>query len=260
MNLENKQRIVGVVVLVAFIALLIPFLFSSGVKKNNQLATPSPSESGVPVEVTNGNLSESNSSAIGETANVAQKPIEDLKDKTLPEAMQQQSAPSVQPVIIPEAQPKEKIGSVQEASENSAQVPSLPSSTEIIAEPTVASAPATLTTALETKPASSKVTAKKVAPSKPPYNTQKSVNKGGIVKKGWSVQIGSFSNQSRVKKMVADLQAQGFKVSLQNIKTARGPMVRVLVGRESSKDKAMEIANQLKTKSKINGHVIWVKL
>ncbi len=38
MSPENKQRIVGVVVLMAFFALLVPFLFSSGIRK--KLSTP----------------------------------------------------------------------------------------------------------------------------------------------------------------------------------------------------------------------------
>ena len=75
----------------------------------------------------------------------------------------------------------------------------------------------------------------------------------------WSVQVGSFSDQSRMQNMVNSLQAKGYHVYLQKISTSRGAMVRVLVGRETSKSKAVAIANQLKTKLKINGRVVGSK-
>lgn len=49
MSPENKQRVVGVIVLVAFIALLIPFLFTSGLKKKDQADSGSEAVASIPV-------------------------------------------------------------------------------------------------------------------------------------------------------------------------------------------------------------------
>ena len=72
----------------------------------------------------------------------------------------------------------------------------------------------------------------------------------------WFVQIGSFSNETKVKNLVDKLQSGGFLVYLQKISTSNGPMTRVLVGNESSKDSALTLAGKLKNRLKVSGNVI----
>jgi DedD protein len=102
-----------------------------------------------------------------------------------------------------------------------------------------------------------------VEPIAPKAVVKKTVVKKGKAHKGkviasrsWSVQVGSFSDQARAQKLVNNLQSKGYHVYLQKITTSRGPMVRVLVGREPCKAKAVQLASQLKTKLKIDGRVV----
>ena len=115
------------------------------------------------------------------------------------------------------------------------------------------------------------VEAASVEPAKPKVIIKKAKNKSAKVKEAvtskvknaqkgakvlWSVQVGSFSDQSRTQKMVENLRAKGFRVFLQKISTSSGQMVRVLVGRESCKEKAIKIAEKLKTTLAIDGRLV----
>lgn len=73
----------------------------------------------------------------------------------------------------------------------------------------------------------------------------------------WSVQVGTFASQARAQKMAADLRAKGLQwVSLQEVSTAKGSMIRVLVGRETSKTQITRLVEQLKTKFKLAGYAV----
>jgi len=75
-------------------------------------------------------------------------------------------------------------------------------------------------------------------------------------KEFWSVQVGSFSDEAHVQKLLTQLHSKGFQVYTQKITTSTGSLTRVLVGREAKKEKASQIAGQLETTMKIKGRLI----
>lgn len=247
MNPENKQRIVGIVVLVALIALLIPFLFTSGVKKNTQIAT----NETTPLQAEGTGI---NTPGAGEQQPVALPTLPPLpeelaaKTKNYPEELQKQSSSVVQ-------LPTEQVENQGDILPNNDQFLAAGTNTAVAmgtGENAAAIAARNEAEATVIQPTKSGDTSKVVS--------GKAVkNKLGVAKgKGvfWSVQVGSFTDQARAQKMVATLQAKKCRVYLQKITTTRGPMVRVLIGRETSKDKAMKIAQQLKSKWKIDGRIV----
>lgn len=273
MSPENKQRVVGVVVLVAFIALLIPFLFTSGVKKRHKpvadevipaLATAPVAADGVPV-------------ASGDQLPTAQQmPIQETNNgfsPNLPNELQQPAAlPGVtensqvvppspgtelpqSPVVAPAAP---EVLSAQPINNNLPEVPVVANTVAV--EPAVAAEPAKpVVIKAKKQPVKGKllVKTKKVKGKHKPKVVSKAKTTAVVVASAsWSVQVGSFSDLDRMQKFVTNLQTKGFPVYMQKILTSKGDMVRVLVGRETDKANAVKIANQLKTTLKINGRVV----
>lgn len=79
MLIENKQRLVGIIVLVVFVALLVPFLFSGGSKKEAKEATDKTiNNSAIPVTTTTSlnapQVLEQNAPTINTTTNAAANP------------------------------------------------------------------------------------------------------------------------------------------------------------------------------------------
>ena len=256
MSPENKQRVVGVIVLAAFIALLIPFLFTSGVKKRHALE-----------EVGDANVA-LQTAATNPPVENAQEPAKD----TLSESLQQQSMPAVQSTIPPDqsdksnglpesnqAMPQSPEPIKQEVLPESETPSSLPVNTADVNSQAVAPSMETVVETASVEPAKPKVIIKK-AKNKSAKVKEAVTSKVKNAQKGakvlWSVQVGSFSDHGRMQKMVENLRAKGFRVFLQKISTSSGQMVRVLVGRESCKEKAMKIAEKLKTTLAIDGRLV----
>lgn len=73
----------------------------------------------------------------------------------------------------------------------------------------------------------------------------------------WSVQIGSFEDQQRVKKVIKQLHESGYKVFVQQVTVANGKVfTRILVGRQNSRDEAAQIAGSLQRTMKISGSIV----
>lgn len=298
MSPENKQRVVGVVVLVAFIALLVPFLFTSGIKKRHKLEVddlststiattqPSPSQVAAAVDTPadslpgisgDQQLAASTEIKDGGNVNVASA---DLQQQTIPapqsavlsqEQLHQPTVASTDAQVLPEtnaevATPVQAEASSVTSTEVSPAV--VPPSSAIVATPanTEVAVNAAPVPAAQIK---SVVVAKdkKGKAIKANKNRKFSVvqkNKGKGKNRAvfndastlWSVQVGSFSDQGRMQKLVSNLRAKGFQVYMQKINTSKGEMVRVLVGNEANRAEAMKIAKKLKTSLKINGNVV----
>jgi cell division septation protein DedD len=205
MALENKQRVVGIIVLIVFIVLIVPFLFSG---KRNRLIS--------------------------------------FQDKVV-SSTEQLSVSSKDKDISGES----SMASSQDTSEfvslesNASSIPIITSTDEStsLSESIVNTSPVV---AEKKAPIISKVTP--IISKVTPRSAKKTMF--------WSVQIGSFSDKVRVQKMITSLQGQGYHVFSQKITTLRGSMIRVLVGRETEKSKAVQLADQLKTRLKINGYVV----
>ena len=237
MNLESKQRIIGIVVLIAFIALLIPFLFTSGIKKRHDLAKDNPI-----VEAFEEAEQSQAKSEVPVPIFMEKVTVEELKDKTQPvsDQMPEQPSPadvsySVEGVINSQATVADK--NVPGSPNNKIDIKST-DSTEQVVKP-----------AVEPKNSSTKT-----------QTTNGASTSSAGSKAFWSIQVGSFSQPVRADNLVSDLQNKGYEVYLQKITTTRGDMVRVLVGRESSRTKAKALAKRLKTKLNLDGHVVTKKL
>jgi cell division septation protein DedD len=231
---ENKQRIVGVVVLAAFIALLIPFLFTGGEKKHDNSL-----DYGKEIEL---QLSDGNISAGVPSSHVNQTPSE--------VAIQQEN------IVLSEVQGNGNGAKLSEEGQGSMltapamDIKKIELSDEILPDST--------TNRLDI--ADSVVRNAKKSPAKVVNNrkvARKSAPKRvGSNARSWSVQVGSFSDHNRVQALSDKLQSNGFLVYLQKIGTNQGSMTRVLVGKEKSREEAMQVAKKLKSRLKLGGNVV----
>ncbi len=256
MSPENKQRVVGIIVLVAFIALLIPFLFTSGIKKKEQSISE--------VEVAPVQLADTNAPAVEANS------LEVVSDK-LPGDISQQ-AEAVKPEILPP--PGSASVSVNAGANPDINTPVIVTTNEASTNVPVANVtvnePATVVKAEDepvVNPQPIKVEEPTIKMEKSAVKTKSVTAKTKKAKKKaagkvtsrvkyWSVQVGSFSDEQRMQKFVSILNAKGYKVYLQKINTSHGLMVRVLVGHEATKEQANKIAAELQKKLKINGRVV----
>lgn len=277
MSPENKQRIVGVVVLVAFIALLIPFLFSSGIRK--KLSTPADE---IPINAQKRQLITQQIQNINATNPAARSPVAATTTTAvaMPTPMtEQQPANTAQLPGLPQNQfeqpdallPLEENDQTELANNadinQSNQSIATPASTEV--------APAINTSTATNQPSANSVvaveTATPVASTKTALKN-KAIKKSKITSKNkkakpisinagtkefWSVQVGSFSDEVSMQKLIAQLRSNGFNVYTQKIITSSTkPLTRVLVGREMDKGKASKIAKQLEATMKVKGHLV----
>ncbi|CAL7962902.1 DedD protein [Gammaproteobacteria bacterium] len=282
MSPENKQRIVGVVVLVAFIALLVPFLFTSGIKKKLLSADE------IPINAKKRQLITKQIQSINGAAAIP------------PVIAKQPAADTATAVAIPPVTAKQPADTAATAAAispvtaeqpaNIAQLPALPqdqqfdqpdmllppenNQTELLNQSvsTVASteiAPINISNVatqagstisvvpVKSTPKNRAIKKSKAVPKTKNKNTQLiNATVSANTKEFWSVQVGSFSDEVRAQKLLTQLHSKGFHVYTQKITTSTGSLTRVLVGREASKEKASQIAGQLETTMKIKGRLI----
>lgn len=261
MNFAKKQRVVGIVVLIAFIALLIPFLFTSGIKRKHSAGDE------IPINAKKRQLIAQQIQSINDTDGASvpvPKPVDGehalvlpqdqfeqpegiltaddqvATTKTMDSQSQQQALPKPEtfPIVVSETV-------FEESAEN------IPKDIKLVA------ATATVNTAGKNQKVKKTQTAKEVSRK----NTGVKPAKATIGKKDsqefWSVQVGSFSNQERVQKLITELHAKGYHVYMQKVTTSNQEVLtRILVGRETSKEKANKIAQQIVTTMKIKGYVV----
>jgi cell division septation protein DedD len=246
MSPENKQRIVGVVVLVAFIALLIPFLFSSGIRK--KLSTPTDE---IPINAQKRQLITQQIQNINTTNTTTTTPVPVATTTTTAVATPiSTSSQFEQPdaLLPPEENDQAEIAKNVgiESNENATNQSNVPS---VVSVKSVAPVASTKTAPKNKAIKNSKVTAKN--------KNAKPINANAGVKEFWSVQVGSFSDEARTQKLIAQLRSNGFNVYTQKIVTSSTKsLTRILVGREMDKEKASKIAKQLETTMKIKGHIV----
>jgi len=61
----------------------------------------------------------------------------------------------------------------------------------------------------------------------------------------WAVQLGSFSNQANAERLAADLREAGFAAFLSRLEASGGPLHRVRVGPQKDRDSAEAMAKRL---------------
>lgn len=290
MTPENRQRLVGIVVLVAFVALLIPFLFTSGVKKKQAVSDE------IPINAEKRQLIDQQIQSIDTNQNASSSNI-----VLPPPATPVEQQPAVPPIpqvpgALPQSQveqpnllpPESSQGEVIKADANQAQVAPPPATTTANAIPPVPEATNVSNEQLPSVDTSSAVTESAVASEttkvpklikatlqnndvKKPAKDKKAKNKKaklikakgktvritkGDAKGFWAVQVGSFSDQARIQKLVAQLHQKGFRVYMQKITTTQSALTRIMVGHEASKEKAEVLAKKIETIMKIKGRVV----
>jgi len=72
----------------------------------------------------------------------------------------------------------------------------------------------------------------------------------------WAVQVGTFSNQSNVRRLKKQLEKSGFSVMFKDIKLKQGDAVRVRVGPYSSRASANKAQGKIKQDIGIKGVVV----
>lgn len=243
MSPEGKQRLVGVLVIAVFAALLVPFLFSGGVKKRHDLALTDDVTVGIegttidvptqPMEITPNEQS----------TNVSLEPLAN----NLPEEGVEQAMPVADVSAPVSGQSREDISTVLEG-KNDGVTELTVIEEEKVAPKVVAPKPVKKAVVAKKKTEAKKVAAKPVV--------KKTVTSKTTQSELWSVQAGSFAEKSSVDRLVEKLQANGYRVYLQKISASSGPMVRVLVGREPTREKAQLVASRLKDDFGIVGNIV----
>lgn len=72
----------------------------------------------------------------------------------------------------------------------------------------------------------------------------------------WVVQLGAFSNKSNAKLLQQQLQGHGFNAYTQKVKTSRGQLVKVLVGPETQRQKAVAVQTKLNKSFNLKGVLV----
>lgn len=283
MNIQNKQRIIGIIVIVAFLALLIPFLFTSGPKKNADTVPANPSMIRLPTftkKAPDANVGQQkpaevvplSQTQLAQPAPAPQQaqeqppqvPDQDMNagEKQIPVAvnppqgasgnenlppqmMEAQQQPVAETQNAPVVQEAKPVAQVIEKKEK-------PVTTKAIKT----------TSKTASKKAQTKAQAKalkvKAHVGKKPIKKSKTETKATAAKgkNFWAVQIGSFEDKARVAKLTKEIQGLGYHVYTQKVTVSKGvTLTRVMVGHETSKDSAEKIAKHLEKSLKLSGTV-----
>lgn len=287
MSPENKQRIIGIVILVAFVALLIPFLFTNGIGRKISKSDQ------IPMNPEQRQLATKQIESVNNTTvPVEQSAVPIINQSAIP-AINQSAIPATtdQPQVISNERSSDVSFPPELSGNNQASLPPLPTiqnddeltnKTDIVVAPEavikerqinkeaiiVTPEPqkkideALLVDKIVKKSTKAKIKVKskiKTAPIAPVVNKKNNIIAKKIsVKKtdNWSVQAGSFTNPASVNKLVSQLRSKGFQAYLQKITKNGSTMTRVLVGHEANKQAAGDIANKLSADLGITGHLV----
>lgn len=221
MNIQLKQRLVGAVVLVALAVIFIPMLlpgkgdFSGGIDGSN--IPPEPDYRFAPT-----------TPAPAAPPMVA-SPNLPMDDKSLDKAMDKALYSKSAPVVTEKAKktPAEKATST--------------------AKVTNAKVTASKTMTQKVSAAKKTTVAKKPPPSP--------VKEKSPQASGWVVQVGSFSSSANARALRDKLRKQGHASFVESVKGKSGPVYRVRVGPEVSRDSAERLRQQLATAAGLKGLV-----
>jgi cell division septation protein DedD len=269
MNNQIKQRIIGIIVLAAFIAILVPFLFS-GSKKTTMKATT------LEVSTTAINVSEANKlieqKVVAASQNSPHTPSETNKTKTANAAVIHEQRPSATTVPVQTSQTA--INSVTLSSPKTNGLDNQEVSSETDSQKTEISQTKSLQFDATTTPEeSSIVTSKK---QKPMLMAKQHIVKSKIAKKAktkltksirvqktvlpknprWAVQLGCFVETKSAENLLSDLRSKGFRPYTKKTNGKKINFTCVLVGNEADQIKASKIANTLEQLFNLKGKVI----
>jgi len=255
MKPETKQRIIGIVVLLAFVALLIPFLFTDGIRKrfSSSDEIPITAEKRQIITQQIQDMSGTMQQQLPPEMGGAQQSMDEQDSLMLPQDQLEQEGilPPNNTQTDPSANMEEN-QSAQASTQQDTVSNAVSSNIDPLAspEPKTPKKSAQAASKVVKKPVVKKAV-KKVVKKTPTKQT--TTNSSKLF---WSVQVGSFSNPERAQKLTANLQAKGYRVYQQKVTTSKSVLTRILVGREATRDKANLLAKKLLTTMKLNGQVV----
>lgn len=233
MDSSNKQRLIGVMVLIAVATIVLPVVFHQSSHRNlalsiPQIAPPPPELPAVQIAPPT------------ETTPITQKmSVPSITEEPIdtPQVSTQTHSIAVQPETIPQSEPAPQAQSVKP----SGAVAKVINKTKIAAKKV--SAPIKNTVSKVTKPVTKKVHALTHA-----SDAKKTI--------AWDVQLGSFSNAQNANTMVKKLRKNGFNAYTKIGSNAKGKATRVCIGPELSRNKADDIVRALASNMHIKSIVV----
>lgn len=246
MDQELKQRLIGAAVVTALAAIFIPMLFDDPVDNSGQAVSemtipeppagsPNGPESKLPADAASiENAPGNNPSTLNVTAGGVEKiepglqenPSADYEPPAEMDAADAENAPdedieTVPPKPAPTRTPPVVNAPVKTAAPKTAPVPGRTAS---VTEPSAA---------VEPVPLKSSETPAKAAP------------KSTAKFERWTIQAGSFTKKENALSQRDKLRKLGFPAAMETLSTDKGPIYRLKVGPELSKQRAIEIRNRL---------------
>jgi DedD protein len=259
MDQELKQRLIGAAVVTALAAIFIPMLFDDPVDTSGQAVsemtipeppanTPNGTESKLPTDAASVENADSNTLAPAASVN---PPAADLHpaggiEKIEPGLLENAAADYEPPSEVElnadsETPPDEESEIVQAAPAPEPAPPLGPPARETSA--TAKSLTPEIRSPVAEQPASP--AAAKPAPAKPAENAVKPPPKSTAKFERWTIQAGSFTKKENAVSQRDKLRKLGFPAAMETLSTGKGPIYRLKIGPELSKQRAIEIRNQL---------------
>ncbi|MDQ2993990.1 MAG: SPOR domain-containing protein [Pseudomonadota bacterium] len=222
--MELKQRIIGIIVLVALAIILVPLIFDSEAVKqpHEQLSEQIPQQQPAPV--------------IKQVANAAA------------------------PVAVPQSLSEQKVSDEEETFKPDHMLPSEEEDGDEVVDVKESILHAPVVEAVKAKPKLAVVA--HVEKPKPNLKPKLAVTEAEEAEEivtgtaGWVVQLGVFSDHANAKDLVETLKEKGFNAFVQVDQASKKKVARVFIGPEQSKNASDKTLQALQKKLQMNGIVV----
>ncbi|MBL1262389.1 SPOR domain-containing protein [Methylomicrobium sp. RS1] len=263
MDQELKQRLIGAAVVTALAAIFIPMLFDDPVDTSGQAVSemtipeppagsPNGPESKLPtdaasIESASGNAlspaaSPSGNNPSAATLNVTAGGVEKIEPGLQENAPADYEPPAeVDVAADAENAPDEDIEAVPPAP---APEPTIDRTSPAAVSPVETAAPKTAPVPRRTESVSESAAVEPV-PLEPAETPAKAAPKSAAKFERWNIQAGSFTKKENALSQRDKLRKLGFPAALETLSTDKGPIYRLKIGPELSKQRALEIRNRL---------------
>lgn len=258
MDQELKQRLIGAAVVTALAAIFIPMLFDDPVDTSGQavseMTIPEP-----PANAPNGPESKlpPDAASVENAAGDTLSPPASDNPQTAADTNAAGGVEKIEPGLLENAAAEYEPPAEMDSNADSETIPD--EEVEIVQpEPAPAvdlTLPATNTAAkiIPPKPQpplpvpeqSATPPAVKPAPAKPAEISVKPEPKNTATFERWTIQAGSFTKKENAVSQRDKLRKLGFSAALETLSTGKGPIYRLKIGPELSKQRALEIRNRL---------------
>lgn len=263
MDSNSKQRLAGVMVIIALATIVLPIVFHH--RNDTELALSIPEDAPPPPALpkirfapepsianktaTTANTNVSTNQMANGTTSTPNTNIASTSHQATAAAehsqMQQASKPTSQTIATTSVNA-------------TANQPAIPANRNTIAKAPVI-APTKIASASNNKTTKNIVSSNVKAVEKKnlaPKTIAKHLHKAIAPKNSWIVQLGSFKNHSNANKLVTQLRSKGFTAFIEPSSKKKGAPIRVCIGPELHKQKAKMIVKDLAKKLHMKGIVV----